>query len=86
MTHTGKEPLWTSSFTLTMVGMLFLFIPFALYMPVMPAYLLEELHLLAKLLRASSATPRLLPAPGLWSMMNCWPKWRDSQSQRMRPW
>jgi MFS family permease len=40
----GKETLWTSSFSLTMLGMLFLFIPFSLYMPVLPAYLLEELH------------------------------------------
>lgn len=44
MAHTGKETLWTRSFTLTMLGMLFLFIPFALYMPVLPAYLLQELH------------------------------------------
>src|SRR6185503_6104060 len=37
-------------------------------------------------LRAVSATPMLLPAPGLWSMMNCWPKWRPSQSHSRRPW
>jgi MFS family permease len=29
---------------LTMIGILFLFIPFALYLPVLPVYLLEELH------------------------------------------
>lgn len=44
MTHTGKEPLWTRPFTLTMVGILFLFIPFALYLPVLPVYLLKGLH------------------------------------------
>lgn len=44
MKQTGTEILWTRSFTLTMLGMLFLFVPFSLYMPVMPAYLLEELH------------------------------------------
>lgn len=44
MKQTGTEALWTRSFILTMLGMLFLFIPFSLYMPVLPAYLLEELH------------------------------------------
>ena len=44
VTPTGRDILWTRSFSLTMVGMLFLFIPFSLYMPVLPAYLLEELH------------------------------------------
>ena len=44
MKHTGKEALWTRPFTLTMIGILFLFIPFALYLPVMPVYLLKELH------------------------------------------
>lgn len=41
---TFKEALWTRSFSLTMIGMLFLFIPFALYLPVLPVYLLQELH------------------------------------------
>lgn len=44
MTHTGKDPLWTRPFTLTMIGLFFMFIPFSLYMPVLPVYLLEELH------------------------------------------
>lgn len=44
MTHTGKDPLWTRPFTLTMLGILFMFIPFSLYMPVLPVYLLEEMH------------------------------------------
>lgn len=44
MKQISTEILWTRSFTLTMFGMLFLFVPFSLYMPVMPAYLLEELH------------------------------------------
>lgn len=44
MTHAGEENLWSRSFILTMLGMLFLFIPFSLYMPVMPVYLLEVLH------------------------------------------
>lgn len=39
-----KETLWTRSFILVMLGMLFLFIPFSLYMPVLPVYLLQELH------------------------------------------
>jgi len=42
--HAGKEALWTRSFTLTMIGILFLFIPFALYLPVLPVYMLKELH------------------------------------------
>ena len=45
MAHTGtKEILWSRTFTLTTLGMFFLFIPFALYLPVMPVYLLKELH------------------------------------------
>lgn len=44
MIETGTTVLWTRSFTLTMIGILFLFIPFALYMPVLPVYLLKELH------------------------------------------
>ena len=44
MTHTGKEALWTRPFSLTMIGMLFLFIPFSLYLPVLPVYMLKELH------------------------------------------
>lgn len=44
MKHTGTEILWTRSFMLVISGMLFLFIPFSLYLPVMPAYLLNELH------------------------------------------
>lgn len=44
MKPTGKEALWSPSFVKTMLGMLFLFIPFSLYMPVMPAYLLDKLH------------------------------------------
>ncbi|TWJ17774.1 MFS transporter [Geobacter argillaceus] len=44
MTHAGREPLWTRSFILILFGMLFLFIPFSLYMPVLPAYMLSELH------------------------------------------
>lgn len=44
MIHTDNEALWTRPFTLTMLGILFLFIPFALYLPVLPVYLLEELH------------------------------------------
>jgi len=42
--HTGTNALWTRSFTLTMIGILFLFIPFSLYMPVLPVYLLKELN------------------------------------------
>ncbi len=39
-----KEILWTRGFTLTNIGSLFLFIPFALYLPVMPVYLLKGMH------------------------------------------
>jgi MFS family permease len=42
--RTDRKTLWTTPFCLTMLGMLFLFIPFSLYMPVLPAYLLEELN------------------------------------------
>ena len=38
------EPLWTVPFILIMLGMLFLFVPYSLYLPVMPAYLLEQMH------------------------------------------
>ncbi|MDD2736895.1 MAG: MFS transporter [Desulfuromonadaceae bacterium] len=44
MKNAPTEALWTRPFTLTMIGILFLFIPFALYLPVLPVYLLEELH------------------------------------------
>lgn len=44
MVAADKERLWNLPFTLTMFGMFFLFIPFSLYMPVMPVYLLNELH------------------------------------------
>jgi MFS family permease len=39
-----KEVLWSRSFTLTITGILFVFIPFALYLPVMPVYLLKKMH------------------------------------------
>jgi len=41
---TAADILWTRSFSLTMVAILFLFIPFALYLPVLPVYLLNVLH------------------------------------------
>lgn len=44
MNNSGAASLWTRPFTLTMFGILFLFIPFSLYLPVMPVYLLQELH------------------------------------------
>lgn len=45
MTDAGsKETLWTRPFSLTIIGILFLFIPFALYLPVMPVYLLKGMH------------------------------------------
>jgi predicted MFS family arabinose efflux permease len=40
----NRDVLWTRSFTLTLLGIVLLFIPFALYLPVMPVYLLKELH------------------------------------------
>ena len=44
MKRSATDILWTRSFSLTMVAILFLFIPFALYLPVLPVYLLKELH------------------------------------------
>lgn len=44
MRLTATDILWTRSFSLTMVAILFLFIPFALYLPVLPVYLLNVLH------------------------------------------
>lgn len=37
-------PLWTKSYTITILATLFLFTPWALFMPVLPLYVLEELH------------------------------------------
>jgi len=42
--QTGAQTLWSLPFTLIMLGMLFIFIPYSLYLPVLPAYLLQELH------------------------------------------
>ena len=37
-------PLWTKSYTLTVLATLFIFIPWALFLPVLPVYVMKELH------------------------------------------
>lgn len=45
MTHQEAKPqLWTSSFTLAVLTNFCIGIPFALFLPVMPVYVLQELH------------------------------------------
>jgi MFS family permease len=41
---TANVPLWTKSYTLTVLTTVFIFIPWALFMPVLPVYVLEEIH------------------------------------------
>lgn len=43
MSKGNSEPLWTKRYILTILGMLFVFIPYSLYLPIMPLYMLEEL-------------------------------------------
>jgi MFS family permease len=39
-----KVPLWTKSYTFTILATLCMFIPWALFMPVLPVYILDKLH------------------------------------------
>jgi len=39
-----QQPIWTRPYTLTVLATLFIFIPYSLYMPVLPIYVLDELH------------------------------------------
>lgn len=42
---TDERPvLWSRPYTLTVIGSLFLFIPYALFLPVLPVYVLEKLN------------------------------------------
>lgn len=47
-TRTGSaangDALWTKPFTLTLVASFLIFIPYSLYLPILPVYVLEELH------------------------------------------
>lgn len=40
----GHPVLWSKQYLLTLVGALFIFIPYALFLPVLPVYILEKLH------------------------------------------
>ncbi len=39
-----QEPLWTRAYSLTVLATLFIFIPYSLYLPVLPLYVMEKLH------------------------------------------
>ncbi|WP_110955610.1 MFS transporter [Anaerosinus massiliensis] len=39
-----KEPLWTKNYNITILAMLFIFIPYSLYLPILPLYIAEDLH------------------------------------------
>ena len=41
---TPEDPLWTRPYTLTLAATFFIFIPYALFLPVLPVYILEDLH------------------------------------------
>lgn len=43
------QPLWTRAYSLTILATLFLFIPYSLYLPVLPLYAVEELHVSAQI-------------------------------------
>ena len=43
MSKSNSESLWTKRYILTILGMLFVFVPYSLYLPIMPLYVLEEL-------------------------------------------
>ncbi len=40
----GKEALWTKPFTLTLLASFLIFIPYSLYLPILPIYVLQGLH------------------------------------------
>lgn len=40
----NEEVLWTRPFTLTLLTSFLIFIPYSLYLPVLPVYVLDELH------------------------------------------
>ncbi len=40
----NEEALWTRPFTLTLLASFLIFIPYSLYLPVLPVYVLDELH------------------------------------------
>lgn len=39
-----KEALWTKPFTLTLLASFLIFIPYSLYLPILPMYVLQGLH------------------------------------------
>lgn len=39
-----QEPLWTTPYALTIVTLFFVFIPFSLSLPILPMYIIDELH------------------------------------------
>lgn len=38
-----KEPLWTKNYNITILAMLFIFVPYSLYLPILPLYIVEDL-------------------------------------------
>ncbi|ABK98488.1 MFS transporter [Pelobacter propionicus] len=40
----NNEALWTKPYTLTLLASFLIFIPYSLYLPVLPVYVLDELH------------------------------------------
>ncbi|MBP2630413.1 MAG: rane protein, major facilitator superfamily [Firmicutes bacterium] len=39
-----KEPLWTKNYNITILAMLFIFVPYSLYLPILPLYIVEDLQ------------------------------------------
>lgn len=39
-----KEQLWTKNYNITIVAMLLIFVPYSLYLPILPLYIVENLH------------------------------------------
>lgn len=38
-----QEPLWTKNYNITILAMLFIFVPYSLYLPILPLYIVEDL-------------------------------------------
>jgi MFS family permease len=39
-----KEPLWTKNYNITILAMLLIFVPYSLYLPILPLYIVEDLQ------------------------------------------
>jgi MFS family permease len=69
--HANDYPaLWSGQYTLTILGTLFIFIPYALFLPVLPVYILERLH--GSLEAAGSVNAVFLIASVLFRAQTMW--------------